>query len=94
MRFGKLIDAFFDIKSSKVELSFKSSKSSKFRKKIALNPFAHPPQKKDDDPEREKKKKDAKMKQEALQEREQQKRADLTALAATQRKRPNTGNVS
>ena len=51
--------------------------------------------KKDDDPEREKKKKDAKMKNEALQEREQQKRADMTALAATQRKRnPNSTNVS
>ena len=51
--------------------------------------------KKDDDPEREKKKKDAKMKNEALQEREQQKRADMTALAATQRKRnPNNTNVS
>ena len=36
------------------------------------------------------------MKQEALQEREQQKRADMTALAATQRKRPNpaSSNVS
>ena len=36
------------------------------------------------------------MKQEALQEREKQKRADMTALAATQRKRPNpaSSNVS
>ena len=51
--------------------------------------------KKDDDPEREKMKKTAKLKQEALKEREDQKRADITALAATQRKRnPISSNVS
>ena len=51
--------------------------------------------KKDDDPEREKMKKTAKLKQEALKEREDQKRADITALAATQRKRnPISSSVS
>ena len=50
--------------------------------------------KKEEDPEREKKKKDAKMKQQAIQEREQLKQADETALIASQRKRPTTSVVS
>jgi hypothetical protein len=49
--------------------------------------------KKEEDPEREKKKKDAKMKQQAIQEREQLKQADETALIASQRKRPTTSVV-
>lgn len=50
--------------------------------------------KKEEDPEREKKKKDAKMKQQAIQEREQLKQADETALIASQRKRPTTSVAS
>lgn len=48
--------------------------------------------KKEDDPDREKKKKDAKMKQQALQEAEQQKQADETALEASRRK-PRSANA-
>jgi hypothetical protein len=50
--------------------------------------------KKEDDPEKEKKKKDAKMKQQALQEAEQQKQADETALEASRRKPRNAAQVN